>query len=570
MTRVVLYARYSSDNQRDASIEDQLRLCREHAERHGWTVVDSYTDRAMSGASLLRPGIQELIADAPRQRFGMVLAESLDRISRDQEDIAGVYKRMTFAGVKMITVSEGEISELHVGLKGTMGALYLKDLADKTRRGLRGRVEDGKSGGGLCYGYDVVKTFGSDGEPERGERSINEAEAAVVERIFREFAAGISPRAIAKALNAEKVPGPGGRPWMDTTVRGHGNRGTGILNNELYVGRLVWNRMRYLKDPDTGRRVSRMNPRSEWIINDVPELRILDDALWQRVKGRQAEIAERFKRAADTEDGNGLNGTHRRKYLLSGMLTCAVCGGKYTVRGKNRYGCSNHYNRGTCDNSRTIAQDQIETRVLDGLRDKLMSPELVAEFVREFQEEANRAYREARLQEEQDRRQLEKIERGLKEIVSVIEEGRVRPALLDRLDDLESQKADIAARLKDRPAKPFIIHPNIAEIYREKVAALQAAIDRPDDGPEAREAIRSLIEKIILEPGKKRGEMNVTLYGELGTLLAFAAQKNKKGAAKSGQLGAASGSKRKNHTPDEGVWYSVVAGAGFEPATFRL
>lgn len=157
MIRVVLYARYSSDNQRDASIEDQLRLCREHAERQGWTVVDSYTDRAMSGASLLRPGIQELIADAPRQRFDMVLAESIDRISRDQEDIAGVYKRMTFADVKMVTVSEGEISELHVGLKGTMGALYLKDLADKTRRGLRGRVDEGKSGGGLCYGYDVVK-----------------------------------------------------------------------------------------------------------------------------------------------------------------------------------------------------------------------------------------------------------------------------------------------------------------------------------------------------------------------------------------------------------------------------
>ena len=142
------YARYSSDNQRDASIEDQLWLCRERAVREGWQVVDSYSDRPISGASLIRPGIQALMQDAQAGQFNIVLAESLDRISRDQEDIAGVYKRLSFACVRMVTLSEGDISELHIGLKGTMGALYLKDLADKTRRGLRGRVEDGKPGGG--------------------------------------------------------------------------------------------------------------------------------------------------------------------------------------------------------------------------------------------------------------------------------------------------------------------------------------------------------------------------------------------------------------------------------------
>ncbi len=131
MLRTVFYARYSSDNQRDASIEDQLRLCRERAEREGWSVVDSYSDRSISGASLIRPGIQALMADAAAGRFDLVVAESLDRLSRDQEDIAGLYKRLSFAGVRIVTLSEGEINELHIGLKGTMGALYLKDLADK-------------------------------------------------------------------------------------------------------------------------------------------------------------------------------------------------------------------------------------------------------------------------------------------------------------------------------------------------------------------------------------------------------------------------------------------------------
>jgi site-specific DNA recombinase len=213
MTRVALYARYSSDQQRDASIEDQLRLCRLHAEKQGWTIVDSHHDRAVSGASLIRPGIQALLGDALRGRFDVVLAEALDRISRDQEDVAGVFKRMAFADVKIITLSEGEITHLHVGLKGTMNALFLKDLADKTRRGLRGRIEAGKAGGGLCYGYAVVKRNDAAGEPIRGERRINASEAEIVRRIFREFAAGKSPRAIAFDLNREGLARPFGNAW---------------------------------------------------------------------------------------------------------------------------------------------------------------------------------------------------------------------------------------------------------------------------------------------------------------------------------------------------------------------
>ncbi len=255
--KAALYARYSSDNQRDASIEDQLRICRARAEREGWTIIDSYTDRAISGASLLRPGVQELISDALKGRFDVILAESLDRLSRDQEDIAGLYKRMRFADVSIVTLSEGEVSELHIGLKGTMGALFLKDLADKTRRGLRGRVEKGRSGGGLCYGYDVIRTADPD---DRGEREINPAEANVVRRIFRDYLSGQSSRTIAMTLNREGISGPQGKEWGPSTIHGNPKRGTGILNNELYIGRLVWNRPRYMKDPDTRKRVSRPNP----------------------------------------------------------------------------------------------------------------------------------------------------------------------------------------------------------------------------------------------------------------------------------------------------------------------
>jgi len=104
------------------------------------------------------------------------------------------------------------------------------------------------------------------------ERTVNETQAEIIRRVFRAFAAGISPRAIARRLNEEGIPGPDGALWTDSTLRGHAARGTGLINNELYIGKLVWNRLRYIKDPATGRRVSRLNPRDKWITTEVAEL----------------------------------------------------------------------------------------------------------------------------------------------------------------------------------------------------------------------------------------------------------------------------------------------------------
>ncbi len=281
---------------------------------------------AISGDSVIhRPGVRVLLEDARRGAFEIVIAEALDRISRDQAGVATLYKHLRFASVTIFTLSagEGEINELHVGLKGTMNALFLKDLAAKTHRGLRGRVEADKSGGRRSYGYDVVKLHDDAGEPIRGERRINEAEAEIVRRIFREFAQGTSPHAIARRLNKDGVPAPtAGKLWTDSSLRGHAGRGTGIVNNELYIGRQVWNRQRFLKNPDTGKRVARINPPEEWIVVEVPGLRILDDGLWQAAKAQQGAIAEKYATsiaATRAAHANYLNSTHRPRYLLSGL-----------------------------------------------------------------------------------------------------------------------------------------------------------------------------------------------------------------------------------------------------------
>lgn len=147
---------------------------------------------------------------------------------------------MEFAGVRIFSLADGVITDLHVGMKGTMSARLLKDLANKTHRGLRGRVEKGKSGGGNSYGYKVIHKVNPDGEIEVGDREINEEQAEIVRRIYAEYLLGRSPKKIAFKLNEDGILGPSGKTWGPSTIYGNRERGTGILNNELYIGRLVW------------------------------------------------------------------------------------------------------------------------------------------------------------------------------------------------------------------------------------------------------------------------------------------------------------------------------------------
>ncbi len=496
--RAAIYARYSTELQRDASIEDQVRLCRVRAAAEKWVPAGVYTDHAMSGAIRMRPGYQKLLEDARAGAFDIVIAEALDRLSRDQEDIAGLYKHLSFAGVTMVTLAEGEISELHVGLKGTMNALFLKDLGKKTWRGLEGRVRQGRSGGGLCYGYDVVKETDATGEPRHGGRTVNEPEAAVVRRIFRDYGVGKSPRTIARELNLEALPGPGGRPWSDTTIRGHFTRRTGILNNELYIGRLVWNKQRYVKDPRSGKRLARPNPEHLWVVHEVPELRIVEQAAWDKAHTRLSAIRETpgVKTARDKKFW--LN--RRARHLLTGLVKCGVCGGDLAPAGQDYLACSAARRKGTCTNKRSIRRPRLEGLILDTLKDNLMAPELVQEFVREFHAEVNRRSRDVELVAGQKRKELADISRKLDGLIEAIAEGLRAAGLQTKLDELEARKVALETDVAAAPAAAPRLHPNLAEVYRRKVQSLQDALRDATMHAEALEILRGLVDRVVVTP----------------------------------------------------------------------
>ena len=543
--RAAIYARYSSYLQSEASVEDQVRLCNEYAAGRGFRVVNIYTDYAISGGTLRnRPGLLALLDAAKQGGFDILLSEALDRLSRDQEDIAAIYKRLSHGDVKIVTLSEGEINELHVGLKGTMNALFLKDLAQKTRRGQRGRVEAGKIPGGKSYGYKIVRRLLDDGSVTTGEREIDEREATIIRRIFTCYADGMAPRKIAAQLNAEGIPGPRGGLWNASTINGSRQRRNGILNNELYLGRITYNRQRFVKDPETGKRLSRPNPEHEWIVADVPHLRIMDDDIWEQVQAIKARYS--------SYPGNK---RQTKKRLLSGLVKCGCCGGSMTIINRERYYCSDKRERGTCESTVGIAASELEGRVLDGLRDILLGQEdLIDTFVAEFKAEVARLRKNRSAQDRQLQKELNKLNTAIARCLRFIMEGDGDPGLVrDQLRDLEQRKNEMEHALASTREQAAIEHhPNMAELYRRKVSELQDLLSDETNRPEAIDIIRSMIERIEVHPGKERGKPNVILVGALAQILTFAQQNNN--AVSSG----------------DGRRVLMVAGAGFEPATFRL
>ena len=409
-------------------------------------------------------------------------------------------------------------------------------------------MRQGRSGGGLCYGYDVAREIDASGELIHGGRRINEAEADIVRRIFAEFAAGRSPRAIALALNAEHVTGPHGKAWGPSTIYGNWRRGTGVLNNELYIGRLVWNRQNFVKDPETGKRQARPNLPEAWIVQQVPELRIVDDGLWNDVKIRQRRI-----RHALTHDDVGIRSERARRpaYLLSNLLKCGECGGGFSKISRHHYGCSNARNRGTCRNLLTIRRDVLEESVLSGLKTHLMQPELVKEFAAEYHRELNRlnAGRDAdRLRRNEE---LGRVERQIRAVIEAIKDGLRTPGMRDELFALEARKAALVAAIKHAPPPAPRLHPKLADLYRQRVERLHEELNRPELRHEAAAALRALIDEVRLV--RENARLEIELFGALAGILALAADGKKPAAAER-----------------DGLQITLVAGAGFEPATFRL
>lgn len=463
-----LYARYSTDRQNESSIADQLRVTRAYCESKGWKIAGEHTDEGISGAALgNRPGVKAVLA-AVRSGDALVVMD-LFRLSRSQ-DVAPLIARLAHRGVRVVGVQDGFDSQsrtarMQAGLSGIMSEEFRMMVADRTRSALSMRASIGLSTGGRAYGYAP-------------------GEAEVVREAFARFADGESLKQIVSDFNRRGIPSPGAE-WRRTSRSTHGrwlvSALHAMLRNERYIGRLVYNRSQWRKDPDTGRRTRVPRPESEWIVREIEP--VVDREIWDAAQAR-------FR------PGSGRGGVPR--YLLSGLLECELCGSKMIVVGgsQRRYVCSTRHAGGpyACENGSSVPREIAEEYILAPVLDDMLSPEAIEVALAEMRSAAREEARDS-----QADREIRELERLVRE--GVLSAEVAAPALQ-------------AAR--QRAQRHVTVLPT-ARAWRDAVQRMRDVL-RGDDVATAREVLREILGPIRVRPGvatanTRDGHVVATLTG---------------------------------------------------------
>ena len=293
-----------------------------------------------------------------------------------------------------------------------------------------------------------------------------------------------------------------------------------MLNNELYVGRRVWNRQSYRKNPKTGKRIPTTNAGDALVTAAVPELRILSDELWGSAKARQAAARQRPR-----------SGRARRPvYLFSGLTRCGECNGGFNVSSRNMLRCFNHVSRAKCTNDRSINRIEVEARVLKALKERLFTEGRLDAVMRGFVDESNRLRRERRATLADRPRELAAINKRSKEILELLLAGFRDEQWKEELARGEARRRELEALMAVAEPAPPALHPSMVEAYKTKVESLIAVLTNGSDvdAEAARAGLRAFIGKIVIPPG----DALLVVHGDLGSILSAASGKG--GVALSG------------------------------------
>ncbi len=323
----------------------------------------------------------------------------------------------------------------------------------------------------------------------------------------------MSPRAIAAGLNKDGIPSPSGGQWGASTINGNLGRYYGLLYNEAYVGVLIFNRTMKVRDPETGKRQIRVNPRDKWIIATAPHLRIVAQELWDAAQARKAQYR-----------GLAVHRRRRPRHLFSGLTFCGVCGGTYTIKSQDQLACATRREKGTCTNGHTIRVPELEKRALDGPKAKLLSPARVEEFARVYAEERKRLAATSSSRRAEMERRLARLDREIGNIVDAIAEGIASPALKQKLAGLEAERAALGREGKALKVETVIdLHPGAVKAYRRAIEDLRAALTMDETArQEIGETLRRIITAIEIHPGSGRGKVEIVVRGALAEILSLA------------------------------------------------
>ena len=502
--RCAAYLRVSTSMQNPRSPDDQLRMCCEFAAKEGWEVLDSqvYVDQALSGVGADRPQLTRMMEAAgsmPRP-FDVVLVDDSSRLSRNLSDAMRIFERLNFAGVRVVAVSQGidsknEQADVLVTVHGLIDSLYVKELAKKTHRGMEGKLLRGFHVGGACFGYQTV-------DSDAGKKlSVNESEASIVARIFEMSAGGAALKTIAKTLNSDGIPSPRARKrrtpggWCPTGIRE-------MLYNERYVGRIVWNRAKFVKVPGTNRRVARPRPESEWHRVAAPELRIVSDELWQRVQDRLRWLRDSY-RGSRTIGLTSRNASS--KYLFSGMLFCSECGGRLAIitgsrkHDHPRWGCPRNYNRGTCSNVVRERNEYVETQLLAELQRSVLQPQALEYALSKFELELENELSSASDSIESKRKRRDELDIELARLAKAVAIEGPTTAIMKEISVREAERRSIEQVLwGSGPGSIKTAIDNTRALATERLAQIREVIQSQTHA--ARVELSKHVDRIVMRP----------------------------------------------------------------------
>jgi site-specific DNA recombinase len=505
------YARYSSENQRPESIDDQVSACRKLAKQRSLTVSDKhiFADQAQSGARSDRPSLAALMSAAHAGEFDAVVVDDLSRLARDNHLMLSIIAELHFDGIRVISVADGldsddEESTLAIQVRGIFNELQLRDLKKKTLRGQIGQKERGFFVGEKTFGYRSVPVgemrMDKKGRPRPDgyKMEIEPAQAATIVRIFTAYADGMSLTQIVKTLNEENVPGSirSSKGWSPATI-------SRILDNEKYAGRWIWNRTESRRDPRTGRRRRFEKPESEWVIHEDEELRIIPKPLWDTVRERRKEMHRTWP-GGEGKGGfckdQGSRQAHFPTHLLAGSMVCGCCGATIAqVSGK-----SGGYNgclaatKGACENKTLVRRTLAEKVILEAIQDQISDPEHIAYVLGRVEEEI--AKQRADLPDTLRLKEVELAaeERRLANFVEFIGEGRGSQALGKALVETERRVEALTEEVDSlNRSREKIFRPPPVEWISERLGDIQSVHEQRT--ARSAQMLRSLLGPIRLE-----------------------------------------------------------------------
>ncbi len=453
--KAAIYARYSSENQSEKSIDDQIRVCRNYCKEHEITINDEhiYIDEAISGSLINRPGLQALEKAAENKEFEAVMVDDLSRLSRSNHQMLTLVLKFNYYQVKLISVSDGiitddENSKLGIQMRGLINELYLDDLRKKTLRGLEGQKLRGFSAGEKVYGY-YTKPVGELKLNRKGQakyegmvHKINPDEAEIVKRIFKEFAEGKSIHKIATQLNEEKIP-------TKKNMRGGWNISTAsrILKNEKYIGTWNWRKSKVVRDPMTGKKKKFARPEKDIIPIYREDLIIIDKELWEKAQKRWHELKGTWpvskKKRGFYQQKSYIHTSPN--HLLSGLMKCQSCGGAIVLlsgKGGGYYGCYNS-RRKTCANMLLIPRKKIEEIIITELKDKILTVDNLEYVYQKVERLAGEGFNEVPELVKKKKAQYEKIQQEIQNYLNFIMVGNLSKAVSEALTDAEKRNDEL-------------------------------------------------------------------------------------------------------------------------------